>query len=258
MSFLGTFIRKATGRYSQKRLALLRSHKTGSQSFRAVFRQCFSSGDICNINFGHQLTRSALEGRRFTSPHMTVQSWLELDVEDQWTIAVTFREPRERLRSSYRYFRQKPLDHATPVGRILREMTYTQYLQSAAPVVCGLKDNILTRFVGGGHFAAGASGRNQLASTSASNSAAKELAIARMEKGLVFPLVLEKAELSNRLLATELGVTNLPALRWRNRTHVQDAELATSDEVYELEERCIEYDIQVYETACTVLHSVRS
>ena len=240
---------------SREKFALLRIHKTGSQSFRAAFRTCFRKSEDAGLNFGGDVTLKGLEGKRFVSPHMTVEEWLTLAAGSDWMIGITLREPRARLRSAYRYFRQKPDTNPTGVGERLRGMDYAGFLASGDPVLCGLKDNVIAAFVGGGHFGRTPKGRNQVSLPDGMEmGAAAETARQRLEAGLVMPLILEESAASTRAACARLGIARPPAVGWRNRSRSAAVPaISVTDAILELENACLKHDFAVYRTACEVL-----
>ena len=86
---------------AERKLAILRAHKTGSQSFRAALRVLYANRDRNGARFAIDMRRETVLRRRFAAPHMTVQQWLDMDPGEDWVIAATLREPTARLRSAF-------------------------------------------------------------------------------------------------------------------------------------------------------------
>ncbi|MEP6356513.1 MAG: hypothetical protein ABJ081_07515 [Hyphomicrobiales bacterium] len=254
--FISDFKRLMRASRAREKFALLRIHKTASQSFRATFRNCYKNSEDAKLNFAGVVSLEKIANKRFVSPHMTVQQWLDLEVDNDWKVGVTLREPRERLRSSYRYFRQKPDSNPTGVGTLLRKMDYTTFLKSDDPVILGLKDNIITKFIGGGSFGDAAIGRNQVnLPNQISILEAKELAFKRLASGYIIPLILECAPRSIQNASTILGIKRQPRIGWVNRS--KDKQIVEySEEIMMLENRYIEHDMEVYECANDILKLV--
>lgn len=240
---------------AQEKLALLRIHKTASQSFRKAFRKCYRHDDDARLNFALGVTFEKIENKRFVSPHMTVQQWFDLGVEDDWKIAVTFREPRKRLRSAFRYFQQKPNTHPTSIGNILLGMSYRTFLTSDDPSVLGVKDNIIAKFLGGGTFGNDAKVRNQVhLSKGISIDQATQTACSHLSSGAILPLVVEEAPASISSLCKVLGVKRQPKMHWNNQNNKRDETLYT-DEIIELEDTFLKYDLIVYHCAVSALNA---
>jgi len=240
---------------AQEKLALLRIHKTASQSFRKAFRKCYRHDDDARLNFALDVTFEKIENKRFVSPHMTVQQWFDLGVEDDWKIAVTFREPRKRLRSAFRYFQQKPNTHPTSIGAVLQGMSYRAFLTSDDPSVLGVKDNIIAKFLGGGTFENANKLRNQVTlSKDITIQKATDTACSLLSSGKILPLVVEEASASITSVCEVLGVRRLPKMPWSNSNKKWD-ETQYTEEIIELENAFLKYDFTVYDCAVSALNA---
>jgi hypothetical protein len=234
---------------ASRKLALLRVHKTGSKSFRDALKHSFSPPERSPLEYSTTVTSEGLTGKSFISPHLSVAQWQALDDTSSWVVAVTMREPRARLRSAFRYFKSKRHSNPVQVGELLRDMDYGDFLASKHPVILGLKDNILTRFIGGGAFGMETETRNQIyLPEGLSLEKAESAAIAAINSGHVYPLVLEKPKDSLHLLCPTLGMPGIPVLGWQNRT-AGGPLITLSPQITELEEAFIVHDVCVYAEA---------
>lgn len=238
-----------------RRLAILRIHKTASQSFRDAYARAYGLRKAQGPAFGYRITPEDLESTRLLSPHMSFASWRELDPVDDWVVAITMREPLRRLRSVYHYFRGKSPDHPTGVGLLLRNQSYLDFLRDERPEVLGLKDNILVRFAGGARFGVGDGGRNKLYLPDALPLAsALDAALDAFERRRFHPLVLERGEQSMKLLNASIRYPGEVRLRHLNRTRGQGKgpgkkdlyDPDTAKEIAALEARWTEFDWVFY------------
>jgi len=238
-------------------LALLRAHKTGSRSFRRAASKWYGVPESSGPSFGSLITEGTLREHRFLAPHMTLQSWLDLAGPDRgWVVAVTLREPRARLRSAFSYFKAYPDDHPTRSGLLLKGMNYMDFLRSEEPDLCAMKENVLSRFLGGGRFGPPPFGRNKVYLPEGySAEACRETALERVRSENVIPLVLEHAPRSLALLGKRLGATRLPEMPWVNRTPSPAAlDHLSSD----LEDASVADDLEVYKAALARLGQLSS
>lgn len=234
---------------AKRKLALLRVHKTGSKSFRDALKHSFSPPERSPLEYSTTVASEGLTGKSFISPHLSVAQWQALDDTSSWIVSVTMREPRARLRSAFRYFKSKRHSKPLQVGEMLKGMDYGDFLASKHPVILGLKDNILTRFIGGGAFGMETETRNQLyLPEGLSMEKAESVAIEAIKSGLVFPLVLEKPKVSLHLLCPALGMSGIPVMGWQNRT-ANGAPIALRPRIMALEDAFVVHDVRVYEEA---------
>lgn len=234
---------------AKRKLAVLRIHKTGSKSFRTALRKSYLQSECSPLEYSTTVTAKALEGKSFISPHLSLAQWQALEGTTDWVVAVTMREPRARLRSAFRYFKGKRGSNPLQVGEMLANMDYRDFLLSDHPVLTGLKDNVLTRFLGGGQFGMETETRNQLYMPDGLNLRTAELAASdRLKTGLVQPLILEYRKESINALCREIGVHRIPAIGWQNRT-TEGAQIAVTPEIAALEETFVGHDIRVYAEA---------
>lgn len=239
------------GRTAPAPLCILRVHKTGSKSFRKAFMGCYADAEIGPTGTSPGLTAADFAGRAFAAPHLSVQGWLDLgDETGRWTVAVTLREPRARLRSAYRYFRGYRDDHPTGSGLLLRDLDYAGFLTSEDPEILGMRDNILARFLGGARFGADRRGRNKLFLPEGTTiEACAAAALERVRSGAFHPLILEAPEVSVAALARAIGLRRPPPLPWVNRTDAvkRQADLGSGFEA--AEEAAIRHDLPLYAAA---------
>jgi hypothetical protein len=228
-------------------LCLLRIHKTGSQSFRQYYSKAFRRKPPPNSNFGYKITPDMAEGSRFLAPHMSLASWQAVAPATGHVVAVTLRHPVARLRSAHRYFALKSRDHVTGVGAMLADLDYEAFLADERDDIRALKDNILTRFIGGGQFRPGPEGRNKLdLPTDRSFESAVAKVGAQADAGRFHPLVLELADTSIARLNNVLGYAGKVALphinKSKSRRPVPEAPAPSPQE-----EPWVRHDLAVYE-----------
>lgn len=234
---------------AKRKLALLRVHKTGSKSFRTALRKSYLQLECSPLEYSTTVTAKALEGKSFISPHLALAQWQALEGAADWVVAVTMREPRARLRSAFRYFKGKRGSNPLQVGELLANMDYRDFLLSDHPVLIGLKDNVLTRFLGGGQFGTQTETRNQLYLPEGLELQTAELAASdNLKTGLVLPLILENRKDSISALCRVIGVNRVPAIGWQNRT-TDGAQIAVTPEIAALEEAFVGHDVRVYAEA---------
>lgn len=242
---------------AKRKLALLRIHKTGSKSFRAALRRCYPASALAPEEYSTTVTSESLNGRSFISPHLSLAQWLALDGSQDWIVAVTLRDPRARLRSAFRYFKSKRGSKPLQVGELLADLDYRAFLESNNPVLVGLKDNVLTRFLGGGLFGSETETRNQLYLPKGVDlDVAEKLATAALKAGQVLPLVLERQQESLALVCNKIGVRRMPPMGWQNRT--QGRPMDQPDSTTEaMEDALIAHDQRLYALAVSLLKKPR-
>jgi hypothetical protein len=227
-------------------LALLRLHKTGSQSFRNSFEKYYLRSERCPLEYSTTLTAPDLKNKTFVSPHLSLSQWNALEKDGPWQIAVTMREPRMRLRSAFAYFKGKRGAKPLQVGELLADLDYRGFLLSDHPVLVCLKDNMLTRFLGGGQFGMETETRNQLyLPDGLSIEEAENMAAKALNSDALSPLVLELPVQSIQRLAVKLGIKDTPNLRWVNATK-DKAQSEPTPDILALELAFVERDLRLY------------
>lgn len=228
-------------------LCLLRIHKTGSQSFRRYYSSAFRQKPPANSSFGHNITADMASCSRFLAPHMSLAGWRAVAPSSGHVVAVTLRHPVARLRSAYRYFSLKSIDHVTGVGALLADMDYEAFLADDRDDIRALKDNVITRFTGGGQFRPGPEGRNKLdLPPGTSFEATVDVVVAEAEASRFHPLVLELANKSIRRLNAALGYAGKVALPHLNKSKSRWSG-PESQEPSLQEEPWVRHDMVIYE-----------
>jgi hypothetical protein len=129
----------------------------------------------------------------------------------------------------------------------LADLDYRGFLLSNHPVLVCLKDNMLTRFLGGGQFGMETETRNQLyLPDGLSIEEAENMAARALNSDALSPLVLELPVQSIKRLTVKLGIKDTPNLRWLNATK-NKAQTQPTPDILALELAFVERDLRLYD-----------
>jgi hypothetical protein len=204
----------------------MRIHKTGSEALAKQIRDRLPPGAVCPHAFEWQIRDLSPEdvGRyRFFQGHITASSLSA--AFDDLRVFTMLRDPRERVLSSYFYWKEGAKFASTPFFRAIADMSLIDFLTSNLPLIRRATWNVQARLIAGGQFGGADALRQNVFGPWLSETElidAANMAIGRF----AFIGIAERYEAALRGAYDLLGLGNPPAAERHNITSAKPASYA--------------------------------
>jgi hypothetical protein len=252
---------------SDKRLVILRPHKTGSTSLAEAIASTFRPEDVCPAVFMFQfkaVPEPRLRNYQLYWPHFTVEQGRRMFPDANFISIV--RNPKKRLLSSYFYWRAQvaspnhPMFPHHEIAYKAAQMPLKEFLSSNDESVLRATDNYLTRFFGGGQFGEDATRRTQIyLPDGMSMTETYERALAAIDKTVAIIAVAEHMTQSLQAINRKFGMSINTVVEYRSNVTPKAFVDQPVDEECEarLDER-LSFDMRLYECCVRKLEQTLS